>query len=405
MSSLVLVLDNGSYNIKAGLSTAENPLSIHNALAKARDGAIYPGNDYISHPNLYLGINFKRPHEQGHLTSWETQKPLWDYTLDKLLPDLEIEPSETCLLLTESPFQLPQLSMNTDLIVFEEYGFFEYYRCLLLLLVPWAEPGGDPADFTLVVDCGFNATHVTPILYQRPYWRGVKKLPLGGRHLNSLLRELISFRHYDISDEPILINTIKEKTMYIAMDFEEELKKKSQKGCEFVLPDFKSTFTGYVKTASSAVAEDAQTIALYDERFVVPELLFHPEIAFDHNALSNNAVVQNANFKNLTDLVVDSIMACPEVIRPMLSANISVVGGTAQLPNFEARLLAELRKELPVNWKVGAKKQVHNLVDVAWHGGKAFSQNEIFSEVVISKQDYFEHGTNWCQKQFGFRNF
>jgi len=404
MSKKHLILDNGSYNIKAGFALQKDPLVVQNSLAKAKDGVIYIGNDYLSHTNLYSGINFKRPHDQGHLISWETEKPIWDYTFDQLSPKVELDPLEVHLTLTETPFQLPQLSMNTDLIVFEEYGFGEYYRCVPLLLVPWAQ-GGLPSDFFLVIDCGFNAVHIIPVIYQRVYWKGVRKLPIGGNQLNGLLKEMISFRHYDISDEPLLINTVKEKTMYVAENFLGALKKKEQARCEFVLPDFKNTVTGYVRQDGSKLPEDAQTIQLYDERFTVPELFFHPEIMLDHNALSSNTVIQKANFKNITDLVVDSIMACPDVSRPVLLANIHFVGGTANLANFKHRLVSELEKELPVNWTVNVLDEKFDLDKVSWQGGHALANNDIIKEVTITKQDYFEHGANWCQKQFGFRNF
>lgn len=404
MTSQHLILDNGSYNIKAGFLSQENPLLVHNALAKARDGVVYIGNDYVPHTNLYSGINFKRPHDLGHLTSWETEKTIWDYTFDKLSPKKELDPQDFLLILTETPFQLPQLSMNTDLIVFEEYNFGQYYRCIPPQLVPWTK-GDNPSDFTLVIDCGFSATHVVPVLYQRAYWKGIKKLPIGGRHLNSLLKEMVSFRHYDISDEPLLINTVKEKTMYVAPDFQKALKHKAEARCEFVLPDFKTTVTGYVRTKDTKLPDDAQTIQLYDERFTVPELYFHPEIMLDNNSFSTNSVIQNAYFKNITDLVVESIMACPEVTRPILLANLSFVGGSANLPNFKERLMSELEKEFPVNWVVKATPQPYDLDKAAWYGGQELVQQDIMKEITISKQDYYEHGANWCQKQFGFRNF
>ncbi|QRG36397.1 hypothetical protein FDK38_000735 [Candidozyma auris] len=404
MTKQHVVLDNGSYEIKAGFNTSDSPLVIQNALAKARDGVIYVGNDYLSHTNLYSGINFRRPHDSGHLTSWEVEKTLWDYTFDQLSPQKELDLSNIHLTLTETPFQLPQLSMNTDLIVFEEYGFGEYYRCIPQSLVPWN--GGDkPLDFTIVVDCGFSSSWVVPVLYQVPYWKGIKKLPIGGRHLNGLLRETTSFRHYDITDEPILLNTLKEKTMFVADNFEAALNKKSKYKCEFVLPDFKTTFTGYVKSEDQSLSADAQTLKLFDERFTIPESYFHPEIMLDNNNLSNSPMIQNANFKSLTDLVVESIYSCPEAARPLLSANINIVGGSSYIPNLPERLIAELKKELPVNWEVRSLPQNRKLNEVAWYGGASLVNDNLFEEISISKQDYFEHGANWCQKQFGFKNF
>lgn len=399
-----LVLDNGSYSIKAGFAGDSSPCVVQNLLAKAKDGVVYIGNEYLKHTNLYSGINFRRPHDQGHLTSWETEKPIWDYTFDQLSPLSELDPLDTHLVLTEMPFQLPRLSMNTDLIVFEEYGFSEYYRCAAPLLVPWAL-GETPPDFALIVDCGYNSIHVVPILYQRVYWRGIRKLPIGGRHLNGLLKETISFRHYDVSDEPILINTVREQTMFVALDFEESLKNKASAKCEFILPDFKTTFTGYVRDGTTKPPADAQSIQLFDERFTIPESFFKPEIMLDHNLYSKNPIVQRAHFKNLTDLVVDSIMGCPDVVRPVLLENISVVGGTSKLEGLQERLLNELKRELPVNWNVKMKAQKYDLSDVAWHGGTVLTEQNVVKELTITKQEFFEHGENWCQKQFGFENF
>lgn len=404
-----LILDNGSYTIKAGYATEPAPHSVQNLLAKAKDGALYIGNDYLAHTNLYSGINFRRPHDQGHLTSWETQKPVWDYTFDRLGPDGNeaFDPLDTHLTLTETPFQLPRLSMNTDMIVFEEYGFGEYYRCAAPLLVPWAAGavGSVPPDFALVVDCGYNAVHVVPVLYQRAYWRGVRKLPIGGRHLNGLLRETVSFRHYDVSDEPVLINTVREQTMFVAAEFEAALRKKTDYKCEFILPDFKTTFTGYVHDGTTKPPPDAQSIQLFDERFTIPESFFKPEIMLDHNALSKNPLIQKAHFKNLPELVVEAIRACPEVCRPLLAQNICVVGGTAKVDGLSARLLLELKCELPENWNVRFFEQQHDLNDVTWYGGVRLADQDILKQMSITKQEFFEHGENWCQKLFGFESF
>lgn len=125
----------------------------------------------------------------------------------------------------------------------------------------------------------------------------------------------------------------------------------------------------------------------------------------DHNLYSKNPIVQKAHFKNLTDLVVESIMACPDIIRPVLLENINVVGGTAKLDNLTERLISELKRELPVNWNVKLTDQTHDVSEVAWYGGKRLIEEDIMRKLTITKQDFFEHGENWCQKQFGFENF
>ncbi|KAG2736933.1 hypothetical protein G9P44_001023 [Scheffersomyces stipitis] len=411
MSKQHLVIDNGAYNIKAGFNTGEDsdvrPTKVQNALTKTKDGAIHVGNQYQAQTNNYSGIVFRRAYDQGNLTSWETEKPVWDYTFDELSPKKIFDPSITHLTLIESPFQLPQLSTNTDQIVFEEYGFNEYYRCTPASLVPWVDFGNKSNnDFMLVIDSGFTATWIVPVIYKSVHWEGVRKLPVAGKVLNGLLRELISYRHYDITDEPILINTIKEETCFIAQDFYKALNSRQKLQCEFVLPDFKTTTTGYVRKPKDTISPDAQLLRLMDERFSVPEAYYHPEIMFDNNdTTAGSTLVQNTPLKNLTDLVVESIMACPEVARPLLSANISLVGGSTSLPNFKSRLLSELTKELPSDWlvKVVEAKGVER-DEVSWRGGINLTNDDVISDITISKKEYFEHGSNWCQKQFGFKN-
>lgn len=402
-----LVVDNGSYRIKAGFSSEDEPTKVLNAITKTKDGLIFIGNDHLTQTNNYSGINIKRPHEQGHLTSWETEKPIWDYTLDKFSPQKELDFASIHLTLTETPFQLPQLSINTDQIVFEEYGFNLYYRGAAASLVPWlTKSDAVKNDFSLVIDAGFLATWIVPVIYQKVYWKGVKKLPIGGKLLNGLLKELILYRHYDITEEPLLVNTIKEETCLIATDFNKTLNDKISSMCEFVLPDFKTTITGYVKEPSQKLSEDVQCLRLTDERFTPPEALFHPEIVFDNNSSSSgNSMLQAAPLKNIVDLVVEAIMSCPEVTRPLLLANISLVGGTSKLPNFKARLSTELKKELPSSFFVKFKDySEYELDEVAWYGGAALADDGIINDISVSKREYFEHGSNWCQNQFGFRN-
>ncbi|KAI5957970.1 ARP6 [Candida theae] len=409
MSKQYLVVDNGTFNIKAGFSSdhALAPTKVFNAITRTRDGVLHIGNQFKAHSKDYSGIQIKRPFEQGNLTSWETEKPIWDYTLDQI-SKTEIDASNVHLTLTETPFQLPQLSSNTDQIVFEEYEFNEYYRCIPASLVPFGvNDSSVNSDFTLVIDSGFNATWIVPVIYKKVHWEGVRKLPIGGNLLNGLLREVISFRHYDMSDDPVLINTIKESTCFLAKDFNEVLKNKSQYKCEFVLPDFKTTTTGFVKTKESKLAPDTQLLTLYDERFTVPESFYHPEIVFDLNrATASSSVLQNAPIKNLTDLVVSSIMACPEITRPLLSANICLSGGTTNITNFKTRLEMELTKELPSKWhvKVHDDYEDRQKDEIAWYGGINLTNDDILGKISVSKKEYFEHGSNWCQKHFGFKN-
>ena len=191
----------------------------------------------------------------------------------------------------------------------------------------------------------------------------------------------------------------------MATDFEKSLANRKKYRCEFILPDFKTTTTGFVKTKDTPIdtTGDVQSLALIDERFTIPESFYHPEIIFD-NTTSSTSTIQNASFKNITDLVVECIMSCPKVTQPLLLGNIITVGGNTNLPGFTDRLRHELVKELPIDWHVQVKETEHNPDEASWFGGAQLTNDEIINNISISKKDYFEHGSNWCQKQFGFKN-
>ena len=55
-----LVIDNGSYTIKAGFNTGDDdgndtstPIKVTNAISKTKDGIIHVGNQYLSHTNNF----------------------------------------------------------------------------------------------------------------------------------------------------------------------------------------------------------------------------------------------------------------------------------------------------------------------------------------------------------------
>lgn len=409
-----LILDNGSYEIKVGNSkTSVDELSrVQNSISKTKDKRLLIGNQVHS-VNDISGIVFKRPIEKGHLTSWEAEKMIWDYCFTCEDFKLDVDPTEHDLIMSETPFMLPQLSQNTDQIVFEEYGFQSLFKAPIGSFVPWNYEKNEGlyqpelkndistvqnyADYQLVVDSGFNATWVIPIIKGMVFWHGVRKFEIAGRFLSGVLREKISFRHYNVTDETILVNNIKESSCFVTMDYNKSLREMKthpkENVVEYVLPDFNTTTHGYVLTPELKAKykpQDQQILKLYDERFSVPETLFHPEI------------VEIMNKPGIVETIVDSINSVPELIRPLLVSNIAVIGGNFNLKHLEERLLAELKIVLPVDWDVRICKP-SNPSTYGWECAQKFSENAKYNSVKVTRQDYEEHGLQWVQKRFGFQ--
>ncbi|ODQ78638.1 hypothetical protein BABINDRAFT_162346 [Babjeviella inositovora NRRL Y-12698] len=417
-----IIIDNGSYEIKIGHALTgkkgtSSPRKILNCVAKSKSGEYLIDGQILSHSEANLFV--KRPFEQGQLTSWELERSIWDYALGEVCG--EVEASECDLVLSETAYTLPQLSINTDQIVFEEFGFEHYYRAPLASYIPWNQsmnqkifgnqqstPDEDshtldvaPYDnFQLVVDSGFNCTWIVPVLYGVTYWPGVKKFAIGGRLLNGYLRELISYRHYNLMEETLLVNHIKEETCFVASNFPKMVQqyhdrgRKNREVVQYALPDFKTSNRGYVVTDNTQTEDERQILTLRDERIAVPEVLFHPELA---NILNKPGIIKH---------ILDAIHLCPPLLQPLLAANIILIGGNVKMDGLRSRLESELKKELPQEWSVRVAVGKTKGVDTdtyGWWSMNEFVSQDGFEQVKVSKKEYFEHGSNWCQQRFGFQ--
>lgn len=408
-----IVVDNGSYEIKFGTSDLATPYRALNALARDKFGAHYLSNQIKSIKDI-SSVVFRRPHELGQLTSWELESTIWDYCFFN--PDefggFELKDTKgQHLIASETCMTIPELSKNMDQVIFEEYEFASLFKSSPAGFVPFGRApiaisgkGDDmptsEADcgtykpFQLVIDSGFNCTWVVPVVKGVPYYKAIKKLEVGGRFLNGLLKETLSFRHYNVMDETILVNNIKEKCLFVSpISYFDSFKHRDDTAVEYVLPDFQTSFLGYVKDPSKPLPEDSQTVKLRDELFSIPETFFHPEVA----QLLKPGIIET---------ILESLSMLPEQLRPLMLSNIVCTGGNFNLPHFSTRLATELQRQLPTDWSCAVHspagpKELHN-----WQCMAAFANSPLYSEVRVTRDEYYEHGVDWCtKKRFGYQNW
>jgi actin-related protein 6 len=151
-----------------------------------------------------------------------------------------------------------------------------------------------PNDHTCgVIPCPFLVVFI---------WNGyvdrtdMYRLNIGGKFLTNYLKEVLSYRQYNMMDETYLINKVKESTCYVSQDFSASLEniKNKPKGpsgsgsisgsvsglregeVRYVLPDYSHSKEGYVLKEGQTIKEDQQVLVLGNERFAIPELLFTP---------------------------------------------------------------------------------------------------------------------------------
>lgn len=334
------------------------------------------------------------------------------------LTNRQCDPKDTNLLLTEKPNCPKELQKNCDEIVFEQFEFAAYYRCVGPRLNAYhaSDPtslSALPQECLLIIDTSYSDTTILPLYHGNLLQSAVRRLTVGGKLLTNYLKELASLRHYNMMEETYLLNEIKEAISYVAPStqvFSKDLDR-SWKGrlgnkreldssvvVDYVLPDYETAIHGHARphdAAKSRMRRGLQPLQgpredllpMGNERFAVPELLFNP----------SDIGIQEAG---IPGAVLESLGGLPEALRVGLLANVVVVGGNSLIEGFIERLEAELRAIVPAQYLLNIAR-ADDAIRHTWLGAAKFaSQPELLKEVLVDKAEYEERGSTWLLKKF-----
>ncbi|CAI5735728.1 unnamed protein product [Peronospora destructor] len=259
---------------------------------------------------------------------------------------------------------------------------------------PLTPPDEDSFRFStsschLVVDSGFSFTHVVPMIDGKVYTPGVKRINVGGKLLTNYLKEIVSFRQWNVMDDTRVINELKETLCYCSMEFENDLHRyhtNRQERKHWILPDFVHTFEGRCQEEPVRATEEEQILEIGVEMVTVPEVLFNPSDIGIHQA-------------GIAEALVQAVKTCPEELSDAFYANILLVGGNTKFKNFRQRLDRDLRSLTPVDFDIGFHVPTDPVL-AAWQGCCSLAGSDVLSERVVSRKEYEEHGSNICLKRF-----
>ncbi|KAJ4349603.1 Actin- protein 6 [Didymosphaeria variabile] len=422
--SQTLVIDNGAYTLKAGLVSNEAvDLSyddcsvIPNCIARSsRDKRTYVASE-LAECKDFGELAFRRPVEKGFIVNWEAQKAIWEHEIMGADAGTELwcEPKNTNLLLTEKPNCPKELQKNCDEIVFEQFEFAAYYRCVGGAMNAYhsAFLGALPQECLLLIDTSYSDTTILPVYKGQLLHSAVRRLTVGGKLLTNYLKELSSLRHYNMLEETYLLNEIKEAVSFVApttQQFSKDLERtwKGRLGdkreldssivLDYVLPDYEQSVHGYVRPhdpAKSRMRRGLQPLQgpredllpLGNERFAVPELLFNPaDIGIREVGLPG--------------AVIEALSGLPESLRVAMLANVVVVGGNTLIPGFMDRLEGELRTLVPSQYLLNIVR-ADDPIKHTWLGAARFaSRPDLMKEALVTKAEYDERGSTWLGKKF-----
>jgi actin-related protein 6 len=296
------------------------------------------------------GLFYILSFQKGYILNWDVQKNVWDYVFSQDCYRANF--AENPLIITEPQFNFPTIQEAMIEIFFEEYD------CCALLKTTTADlcqakytnesTWDDPPLCCLVIDMSYSFTHIVPFIKGKKYKPGIRRIDIGGKLLTNHMKEIISYRQLNVMDESYVINQVKEDSCFVSHHFYDDMKTAKKRFPEnsivreYVLPDFTTIKRGFVRKPDRNKTDDYQILKLNNERFAIPELLFHPSDI-------------GINQMGVPETVINSVDACPEATRPHLLANIVVIGGSAKFPGMQSRLLKEIRCLAPDWYDVNVK--------------------------------------------------
>ena len=269
MSEPVIVFDNGSGYLKAGLSSKETPMFTLPALIgrpmlrykqKIENIELRPImiGDEVTPVRSMLELSY--PMEEGIITNAEDMQILWDYVLQKKLKIVKDNFKDRKLLMTEAPNNPDRNKEVMAEILFEKLGigYFNIEPQAKMTLYAEGEETG------VILDSGDGVTHVIPIFQNYLITHQIKRLDIAGRHITNYLTRLLQMKGYAFNSTADFetVREIKEKYCFVSCDINSDRKL-----------DLETSFYN-----SESKLPDGRKIHISNEKFEAPEILFEPHL-------------------------------------------------------------------------------------------------------------------------------
>lgn len=360
----VVILDNGSGHMKAGLSDEQLPKSVFPAVVGRPKHAKVGGE---SDKECYLGesamekrgvFNISYPVEHGIVNDWGEMEAIWRHTFENTL---RINPEEHAVIVTEAPFNPKKNRERMVEVLFEKFSIPACYIVIQAVMSLYSSG----RTTGCIVDSGDGVTHVVPVYEGFSCSHAIQRLNLAGRDLTDYMcKELTGIgHHFTSSSEKDIVRDMKETQCYVCANWDDEEKK------------FKESPMDIEKVY---LLPDGNEVHLGQARYKVPEVLFDP-------------MKMGKEMLGIHEATAQCVQKCDIDLRRQLLSNIILSGGTTMFPGIAERLTAEIKALFPqkVDVKVIASPQRRYLV---WMGAAIVANLSSFHQMLVWKSDYDEIG-------------
>jgi actin-related protein 6 len=348
-----------------------------------------------------LSRNYLRPLSRGLLNDIDLQLDIWEkiFNIYYSMEHGDETFKENCLIFTHTPFAPDEIIEGFFEIIFEYFNFDACFKTIPHVFTSIYNKNihNNNNIVQLIVDSGFSSTTIVPTFENFPIFNAIKRVEIGGKLLTNFLKEsLINITDIDIRKEFYLINLMKEENCFISKNFlkdmnlskipinnnniniiENNIITNSIFTKRFILPEFRKNIEKNNKKI------DKFSILINNLRFVVPEIIFNPNmIGIEEGGIQEG--------------IIQSINECHEDYKNLLFQNIICNGGNSKFDNFKERLSFELNNcidhDFVKNIKVDCVgKNDENVVE----GMKIFGKNiDFLKDVAITKKEYDDIGFN-----------
>ncbi|KAK2153633.1 hypothetical protein LSH36_291g08063 [Paralvinella palmiformis] len=400
-----VVIDNGTGYSKIGYAGNTEPQFIMPSAIAVKEMAKVGGKRRaakgLDDLDFYIGdealeaSNYavKWPIRHGIVDDWDLMERFWEQAIFKYL---RAEPEDHYFLLTEPPLNTPENREYTAEIMFETFsvpGLYIAVQAVLALAASWtSRQVGDRTLTGTVIDSGDGVTHIIPVAEGYVIGSCIKHIPIAGRDITFFIQQLLRERESNIPPEQSLetAKAIKERFCYVCPDIVKEFNK------------YDNDFTKWVKQYEGvhSITRKKFSVDVGYERFLGPEIFFHPEFA-------------NPDFMTPISETLDNVIQnCPIDVRRGLYKNIVLSGGSTMFRDFgkkiqrDVRRLVDARLRLSEELSGGRLKPKPVEVQVishqmqryaVWFGGSMLACTPEFYQVCHTKADYDEYGPSICR--------
>jgi len=333
----------------------------------------------------------KYPVRHGLVEDWDLMERYLEQCIFKYL---RAEPEDHYFLLTEPPLNTPENREYTAEIMFESFnvpGLYIAVQAVLSLAATLRKKQSQSGNLTgVVIDSGDGVTHVIPVAEGYVIGSCIKHIPIAGRSITSFIQHLLREREIGIPPEQSLetAKAIKERHCYMCPSIAKEFNRYDTEPEKYI-----KQYTGI-----NAITKKEFTVDVGYERFLGPEIFFHPEFA-------------NPDFTVPISETVDSVVQnCPIDVRRDLYRKIVLSGGSTMFKDFGKRLERDIRRSVDARLKVTEQLtgQKPKPIDVSvishqmqryavWFGGSMLASTAEFYQVCHTKAQYDEFGPSICR--------